>query len=390
MSARFSLARIAAALVAVVVAATLAMVPVQADTKKELNQAKDRLEELLGDIAGQQATVDRLQAEAGQLAAEISRVEARIADFQARILFKQEQIRDTEGQVRATQEQLDQRAWTAYESGPGDSLEFLLGSTSLSDLSTRLEIVDRAAQSDRELIDEMEALRERLRRRAGELQELLKEERGVRKEKLVQQEALVANLAAAQLVVISLNEDITEATNLVEKLKDKLAAEKLAAALARKSRGTSGGIGISGVFEVCPVDHPLGYSDDFGAPRVGHLHAGNDIFANEGTPVRAPFDGTAQDASSPEGLGGWAVKVFGSVGWVYNAHLTSPPHNLGAVSAGEIIGYVGHTGNAQGTPDHDHFEWHPNVTPKNPHVSPYGVGVLGDAIDPYPYLNAVC
>jgi peptidoglycan hydrolase CwlO-like protein len=388
MSARFSLARIAAALVAVVVAATLAMVPVQADTKKELNQAKDRLEELLGDIANQQAAVDRLQAEAGVLAGEISSVEAKIANFQARILHKQEQIRETEGEVKATQEQLDQRAWAAYQSGPGDSLEFILGSTSLSDLSTRMEIVDRAAQSDRELIDEMEALRERLRRRAGELQELLKDERDVRKEKLDQQEALIANLAAAQLVVVSLNEDITEATNLVEKLEDELAAEKLAAALARKSGGNSGG--ISGVFDVCPVDPPLGYSDDFGAPRVGHLHAGNDIFANEGTPIRAPFDGTAQDASSPGGLGGWAVKVFGSLGWVYNAHMSSPPHNLGAVGAGEIIGYVGHTGNAQGTPDHDHFEWHPNVIPNNPHVSPYGVGVLGDAIDPYPYLNAVC
>jgi len=382
MSARFSLARIAAALVAVVVAATLAMVPVQADTKKELNQAKDRLEELLGDIANQQATVDRLQAEAGVLAGEISSVEAKIANFQARILHKQEQIRETEGEVKATQEQLDQRAWAAYQSGPGDSLEFILGSTSLSDLSTRMEIVDRAAQSDRELIDEMEALRERLRRRAGELQELLKDERDVRKEKLVQQEALIANLAAAQLVVVSLNEDITEATNLVEKLEDELSAEKLAATLARK------GGGISGVFEVCPVDPPLGYSDDFGAPRVGHLHAGNDIFANEGTPIRAPFAGTAQDASGS--LGGNAVKVFGSLGWVYNAHLTSAPHNLGAVGAGEIIGYVGHTGNAQGTPDHDHFEWHPNVIPNNPHVSPYGVGVLGDAIDPYPYLNAVC
>ena len=41
---------------------------------------------------------------------------------------------------------------------------------------------------------------------------------------------------------------------------------------------------------------------------------------------------------------------------------------------------------------HDHFEWHPNnPTQWGPlHVSPYGVSMVGTAIDPYPFLNAVC
>jgi hypothetical protein len=51
---------------------------------------------------------------------------------------------------------------------------------------------------------------------------------------------------------------------------------------------------------------------------------------------------------------------------------------------------VGDSGDAQGGPTHDHFEWHPNVIPSNLHVSPYGVSIVGTAIDPYPYLNSAC
>lgn len=129
------------------------------------------------------------------------------------------------------------------------------------------------------------------------------------------------------------------------------------------------------VLQVCPVDPPNAYTDDFGAPRYAggyHPHAGNDIFAAEGTPIRAPFPGNAVDASNT--LGGMAVSVYGAAGHVYNAHL-SAFGKLGPVEAGEIIGYVGNTGDAITTPPHDHFEFHPDN---------------GPAVNPYPFLNAVC
>lgn len=132
---------------------------------------------------------------------------------------------------------------------------------------------------------------------------------------------------------------------------------------------------VEGVLQVCPVDPPRAYSDDFGAPRWSggyHPHQGNDIFAPEGTPIRAPFDGTA--VAVPNELGGEAVKVFGATGYVYNAHL-SAYGKLGEVVAGDIIGFVGNTGNAINTPPHDHFEWHPGN---------------GPAVNPFALLNAAC
>ena len=144
------------------------------------------------------------------------------------------------------------------------------------------------------------------------------------------------------------------------------------------------------IFKLCPVDAPRHYIDDFGAPRwVGgfHRHQGIDIMAPRGTPIRAPFDGTATSSSS--WAGGLQVRVEGRRGLVFNAHL-SKIGKMGKVRAGTIVGYVGNSGDAAGGPTHDHFEWHPGTPPTNPWVSPMGVSGVGSAVDPYPYLRAVC
>jgi murein DD-endopeptidase MepM/ murein hydrolase activator NlpD len=152
-------------------------------------------------------------------------------------------------------------------------------------------------------------------------------------------------------------------------------AELLVASRLATFSGDLGGvrIAIEGVLRVCPVDEPMSYTDNWHAPRwTGgfHLHEGIDIFAPWGTPIRAPFDGTAVPADNP--LGGIAVKVYGETGYVYNAHL-SAYGQLGQVHAGDVIGYVGSTGDASGP--HDHFEYHPGN---------------GEAVNPFPFLNAVC
>ena len=84
-----------------------------------------------------------------------------------------------------------------------------------------------------------------------------------------------------------------------------------------------------------------------------------------------------------------AVIVYGALGYVYNAHL-SRIGTLGPVVAGTVVGSVGNTGDARGGPTHDHFEWHPAAIPAHPWRSPYGYTVINGAIDPFPYLNAVC
>jgi murein DD-endopeptidase MepM/ murein hydrolase activator NlpD len=128
-------------------------------------------------------------------------------------------------------------------------------------------------------------------------------------------------------------------------------------------------------FTRCPVSGAVALADNFGVIREmpgtpRHIHQGNDISAPTGTPIVAPFDGNAVASSSD--LGGMQVKVYGAGGYVYNAHL-SAYGKLGAVRTGDVVGYVGITGNA--TAPHNHFEWHPGD---------------GAAVDPFMYLAAVC
>lgn len=355
-------------------------------TKKQLDAALRKLHKLEARIAAQQKVLDGFRAEATVLAGKIDKVQSRIARTQFQIVKKEGEIQDAQDELSATQSQLDRRAWVAYENGPGSSLDFILEATSLADLSTRLEIVDRVAQSDQDLIIQIQGLQNRLLARQGELVVLENDLRDRRADLVSQQRALQAKIDQAQGIWIQLSRNRAKANAIVNQLRVKY-RKQVAAELAAR-RAASGAIG--GVFRKCPVDGFVIYSDDFGAPRYGggfHLHAGNDIFANKGRPIVAPFDGRAEMASN--GLGGMSVKVYGAAGYVYNAHLSGFGH-LGNVRAGEVVGYVGNTGDATGGAYHDHFEWHPNVIPSNPHKSPYGYGVVGSAIDPYPYLNAVC
>jgi peptidase M23-like protein/thrombospondin type 3 repeat protein len=123
-----------------------------------------------------------------------------------------------------------------------------------------------------------------------------------------------------------------------------------------------------------PVCRPLvgaKLTDTFGAARSGgRKHEGIDIFAAEGTPIHAVAGGTVVQGFT-NGLGGNVVRIQGDDGrFYYYAHLTggSTDHlKVGQhVNAGQVIGGVGHTGDAAGTPNHLHFQVRENGQWVNP------------------------
>jgi hypothetical protein len=134
---------------------------------------------------------------------------------------------------------------------------------------------------------------------------------------------------------------------------------------------------------VFPVYGPSSFTDDFAASRADTgWHHGNDIFASLGAPILAVTDGTLF-------LVGWN-DLGGNRLWLrddqgnefYYAHLSaySPLAHEGArVKGGDVIGFVGATGDAVGTPPHLHFEIHPREL--------LWLGYDG-VVNPFTYLSA--
>ncbi len=140
-----------------------------------------------------------------------------------------------------------------------------------------------------------------------------------------------------------------------------------------------------------PVGGIANFTDDWLNPRFSgafHLHEGTDVFAATGTPVRSPVDGVLRHAFG--GLGGTAAYVRTVEGHeLYFAHLASYSElQPGAtVKVGDVIGYVGDSGNARGGAAHLHFEIHPKGKgPVNP--KPYLDQWVAQALASAPQLVA--
>lgn len=130
------------------------------------------------------------------------------------------------------------------------------------------------------------------------------------------------------------------------------AAPKMLWTLARMPPATALPVPVDGV-------RPRQIADTFGAPRGrDRTHAGVDIFAKRGTAVRSATAGVIADVREG-GLGGRQVWVIGpGRERYYYAHLQDWADGLArgqVVQAGDLLGHVGDSGNARGTPPHLHW-----------------------------------
>jgi len=135
--------------------------------------------------------------------------------------------------------------------------------------------------------------------------------------------------------------------------------------------------GYPAALDVFPVDPSCFYANTWGAPRSGgRRHEGVDIITARGKPLYAVRDGRVSKKYSGSALAGNGIAIEISDGTYYfYAHLDSFAEGIrkgSRVKAGDVIGYVGSTGNT--LVPHLHFEIHPKG---------------GKAVDPTPYIAQV-
>ncbi len=138
---------------------------------------------------------------------------------------------------------------------------------------------------------------------------------------------------------------------------------------------------------VFPVASPYNFIDSWGFPRMegteyAHGHQGVDIMAEFGTPLYAVERGVVIRVGN-DVLGGIKLWVKGQSGtYYYYAHMQAFVEGVGEgtpVEAGDVVGFVGDTGNAKGGAPHLHFQVHPGGGDP---VNPYGLlRVVADLAD---------
>lgn len=324
----------------------LVAVPARAGTKDDLDAARQEL----------QAKQDQLDAVTYQW----QQTETAYAQAQDAVREAQTQIGRLQAQLVKIQKQFDAQVRAVYISGGNDTIGALLGSQSFEDFADRLRFASNIVQGDEDLAVSVSVQAERLRRERERLTQEADAQAKAAALLQTQRTALDARLGDLQATV----------NDLYQKFQDEQALHQIG--LTPPGGGPLPPI-ASGAIGYCPVAGLVSFVDSFGWPRPGgRTHQGIDMISPYATPIVAVHGGNA--VQTPNTLGGNAVIVYhdGSSDFTYYAHMSSYG-STGSVGAGDVIGYVGATGDT--SVNHLHFEYHPGG---------------GAAVDPYQLLLAVC
>ncbi|RJP31290.1 MAG: hypothetical protein C4536_08555 [Actinobacteria bacterium] len=311
----------------------------------------ETLEEKQAEANRVRQQIEAMKVESQRLAQEYNTALSEYEVIRSEVEANREQLEKAQNDYKRARTILHDRLREIYKSGDVSSVEVLLESTSLDDFLTRYDFFSYIGNRDFQLFDEVKRLREEISERQRSLEEQEARQRQVLGSVNAKRQAMEASLQEQQAYLDSVNKEILELLTL------------------------SGGGGTPvmtpiGSF-IFPVRGPHTFTNDWHAPRTGHLHQGCDVFAASGTPCVACVSGTVNQGEGKNA--GLYVRLVGDDGNVYYYMHLLRFAATGHVTAGTVIGYVGDTGNAVGGPPHLHFEVHPGG---------------GAAVNPYPILLA--
>lgn len=335
--------KILAVLLAVVVAglpapAYAGPLPPQMPTPAEMARLQNELSSSLAGIKAGQSKLDQAVR-----SFEVAR--DRMESLTSAISGNQARQDALEAQMRGAQSSLNARAASTYRGGRSKLVNVLMKARTFRDFVSAVGMIEAVTAADARNLAQLRALKEEAANLRGKLDVQRREQQTLIEVLEKRQRQMQGSLAALGRQYESVRAEIDK----------------------RKS-----GFAF-------PVRAPYSYTDSWGAPRMEgsrffHRHEGTDIFALKGTPVYAVVNGVVENVGSAP-LGGtklW-LRSPGDNWSYYYAHLAAyaPGIRNGVrVKKGAVLGYVGNSGNARGTPPHLHFETH---LPSGPATNPFPI-----------------
>lgn len=382
------------------------------ESKIDANNAKKEdkqksADELNEEIDTLQEQIDVYNAQISELNSQIAGYDAVITQHEAEIAKLDESINETgvqidklNAQIANTQEVLAERMRASYMAGETSMLEILLDSSDFESFLTRLELLSAVAKRDNELIsaynsqiDESNKLVEQLN---TQKQEQVDKQAAVEAEraKIVdsraqiqsarnsissQQAKLEKKVDSYNSILSNLDQSSAQYRAQMEKIKKEQAEydaiKQNGMTSGSGSLNTGGGKSEIGNYPVSSkgMIAPLQYSNVYISQHYGHNgHKGVDICtrgtgSTMGKEIRAAADGVVYSAEFHKS---WGYNVYINHGegiYTRYAHCSKMIVSAGDhVKQGQVIAYVGNTGNSFGP--HLHFEVYVNGTRTNPEV----------------------
>ena len=340
--------------------------------KKELSNAKKKEQAAKALESELKEKVTVVQSQISVLKGQIAEVQNSIGLKEQEIAAKEQQITEKEAEIADQWGDFKQHMAAMQELRDGGSVAMLSAVNDLYELLTFNEVMQDISIKDTEILDNMKNAKEALESdkltlesQRSELQSKKADLDAQNSQMRAKQNELNSSVAAAQMSAAEAQQAQKDAQAAIESDEMNYEAVKkqiqkmIAAAAASKPTMSFTGF-------ICPLKSYSRISSEYGWRKnpvtgVNKLHAGTDFAAPGGTPIYAAASGYVQVAGwSSGGYGNYVIIYHGKMsdGNQYSTlygHMRSVATSAGKyVQQGEIIGYVGSTGNSTG--NHLHLE----------------------------------
>lgn len=377
------LCRTACGMLAAALLAPALLAPAAADYKSDWEQAEKELSEEKEKYEQIESSKDKAQAQKQSLKNQQSIILDQISQSIEQIQQKELEIANQEQVIAEKQAEIDER-WgdfkdrmqamqVMHDSG---AVAMITSAQSLYDLLTFSSTLQQVSEKDTEVLEEMNQQKAELEAEKQELEQAMAELESAKAALEDKSDQLSANIQAQDATISKLDADAKAQEQVVAE-KQKLADEAEAAYEQWVQQNASSGSGVCAEGFIWPLPGAGRVTTEFGADQwvngvFSSGHKGLDIAIAGGTPIYAAHNGTVAATTGHWSYGNVVMIDNGDGISTLYAHMQSAAIvSVGqTVTQGQVIGYVGSTGNSSG--NHLHFEVRVNGVRQNPrnYISP--------------------